>query len=589
MSSPMSIHAILNPVEPMVEPSCPSSPSSSVPSSPLTVFSRSPSPAMPRQQAKQCPTPPASQLSGSATPRSWDESTCSSSNERDERPAKKRRTDDKMPGDTKYLNLSRLPFDTSDEQQPQLDQLLKGLRKKRRIVVVAGAGISVSAGIPDFRSATGIFRTIKEEYNLKGSGKDLFDASVYRDDDTTSTFHHMVRQMSTMVKDAQPTPFHDLVARLAHEGRLLRLYTQNIDGLDTSLEPLKTQIPLPKKGPWPKCIQLHGGLEKMQCSKCGELADFDASKFDGPKPPACGACMAMDHARTELAGKRSHGIGRMRPRMVLYSENSPDEDAIGAVSVADLKARPDAIIVVGTSMKIPGVRRIVKQMCALVRDRKDSLAVWINNEPEPSGKDFSWDIVVKGTSDQVADLAKLGKWDDPEIMIETATDEQMEAQSSSQPMVMLESPLKSLHLPTPLNSPRMSQLKLELDDKSKKLKNPASKGTNIHTILQGSKKTSAKSQKAKGPKGPTTKAAPRPRNAPVPTKTGIKISFKTTKTNPAVEVKAEKDLAPSTPRKSKQNPMAEVRPNSPKNNTNTPLRVRFPNLSPQKTFAANLP
>src|SRR5277367_4291348 len=50
----------------------------------------------------------------------------------------------------------------------------------KRIIVVAGAGISVAAGIPDFRSSTGLFSTLKADTKFKPSGKALFDASVYK-------------------------------------------------------------------------------------------------------------------------------------------------------------------------------------------------------------------------------------------------------------------------------------------------------------------------------------------------------------------------------------------------------------------------
>ena len=56
--------------------------------------------------------------------------------------AKKRKTAEPKPRTTEYLDLSQ----STKEQQPQIDILLKALRKRRKIVVIAGAGISVSAG-----------------------------------------------------------------------------------------------------------------------------------------------------------------------------------------------------------------------------------------------------------------------------------------------------------------------------------------------------------------------------------------------------------------------------------------------------------
>lgn len=220
-----------------------------------------------------------------------------------------------------------------------------------------------------------------------------------------------------MTRQANPTMFHHMIATIAEEGRLMRLYTQNVDGIDTSLEPLKTTIPLNSRGPWPKTIQLHGGLEKMVCTKCRALSDFDGSLFEGSEPPSCKACEELDEIRTTLAGKRSHGIGRLRPRIVLYNEYNPDEEAIGAVTTADLKSRPDAVIVVGTSLKVPGVKRIAREMCQVARGRKDGFTAWINNAPEPVGPEFKdcWDLVIRGDCDEVARHAAIPKWDDKDV------------------------------------------------------------------------------------------------------------------------------------------------------------------------------
>lgn len=227
----------------------------------------------------------------------------------------------------------------------------------------------------------------------------------------TSSFHDMVRSLSNIATEAQPTLFHQLLARLSKEGRLLRLYTQNVDGIESSLPPLATEVPLDVKAPWPRTIQLHGGLEKMVCHKCQHTSNFQPDLFEGSVPPECARCLEVDNLRMEC-GQRSRGVGRLRPRIVLYNESNPDEEAIGSVVTSDLRARPDALIVVGTSMRIPGVKRIVKEMSRVVRDRRDGATVWINRDGGPVGKEFGncFDLVVKGDCDEVARKAALKMW-----------------------------------------------------------------------------------------------------------------------------------------------------------------------------------
>lgn len=290
--------------------------------------------------------------------------------------------------------------------------------------------------VPDFRSSEGLFKTLKDKHKIKGGGKSLFDASVYKDDKSTEEFHKMVRDLSRLTREAKPTAFHHMLATIAQEGRLMRLYSQNVDCLDTSLKPLATEIPLNTKAPWPVTIQLHGGLEKMQCTKCSHVDNFDGSLFQGPEPPLCERCKEADYVRTEFGGKRSHGIGRLRPRMVLYNEYNPDEDAIGKVSQADLRRVPDAVLVVGTSLKVPGVKRIVRELCQATRSKRDGFTAWINLDSAPQAPDMKelWDLVVRGKCDDIASLLNLPHWDcdtqdigpQEEYMVSGRTDKEVE-------------------------------------------------------------------------------------------------------------------------------------------------------------------
>jgi hypothetical protein len=92
-----------------------------------------------------------------------------------------------------FSQKRRLPMESGSLPYEVLDLALDGLESSalcrstmtllanaKRIIVVVGAGISVATGIPDFRSSTGLFSTLKADTKFKPSGKALFDASVYK-------------------------------------------------------------------------------------------------------------------------------------------------------------------------------------------------------------------------------------------------------------------------------------------------------------------------------------------------------------------------------------------------------------------------
>ena len=464
--------------------------------------------------------------------------------------------------------------------------------------------------VPDFRSSTGLFTTLRSEHKLKASGKHLFDASVYQTDSSTSSFHDMVRSLSHLVSAAEPTAFHQMLSTLGSEGRLLRLYTQNVDGIDVALPSLETSVPLSSKGPWPRTVQLHGGLEKMVCSKCSHLSDFEPALFDGPEPPLCRVCVETDKVRTDHAGKRSHGIGKLRPRIVLYNEHNPDEEAIGAVVSSDLRARPDAVIVVGTSMKIPGVRRIVREMCGVVRGRRDGLTVWINRDPPPLGKEFEdcWDLIVKGPSDKVAQ-----QWIDANRGYTDCTDSEVERAKARAGEVQVV--INSLHekvvshgMLTPGTSPGPASSKIMM-----KIKVPPAlkkdfkfkvdqKSTGQNTSSKLSKVPKAAPKSSKGLPNPSTKTGTKkPRKKPAPSKAdlpGIQKMFKVAKASIQAPKRPARRSRKSSPAElALPSPMLPISPTGARNNgpiikalTKTHGPPHLSNLmSPGKSMVVEIP
>ena len=446
--------------------------------------------------------------------------------------------------------------------------------------------------VPDFRSSNGLFNTLKSENKLKASGKQLFDASVYQTDASTSSFHDMVRTLSGVVSKAKPTEFHQMLATLANEGRLLRLYTQNVDGIDTSLPPLETRVPLDSKGPWPRTIQLHGSLDKMVCSKCNTLSAFDPEKFSGPIPSACPDCIKIDEIRTDHAGKRSHGIGKLRPRMVLYNEHNPDEEAIGRVMSSDLRSRPDAVIVVGTSMEIPGVKRLVREMCGVVRDRRDGVALWINRGPPPVAKEFEdcWDLVVAGDCDSVAEQARMRRWNEEAPRGDRVTESEAEQAREKQEKieVVVKSPQKnkkSWDLLTPTASPKMSPMEARRPKIMIKLQLGGSGENSTASSRNSSKAPSKRTSKAASKSDKPARSAMKKSSKKEPAKRVDQI-FKVTKATKAQQQTHQKKEKKSpvllVPSKESSLPMAPLSPQDARSNSVLPLsEALFPNLKPQ--------
>lgn len=282
-----------------------------------------------------------------------------------------------------------------------LGKVFEAVARARRVAVVCGAGISVSApaNIPDFRSSEGLFRKLKEQHPDAGlsSGKDLFDARLFSSSKTTGLFYSMVSELKRMADLAQPTAFHHLLRMLDEQGRLLRVYTQNIDGLeakagltfglgrvdgDTGLGKRKRPVQVggdttasrrtfarsqsdsallwnkPTEGPepmFPRCIPLHGSLHTLTCSLCPCTLDLSGNGGYPPKesgatvlcaedalrllqqgePVPCPRCEVSDEVR-RANGLRSRGIGKMKVDVVLYGGQNESAERVGECLGRDL-------------------------------------------------------------------------------------------------------------------------------------------------------------------------------------------------------------------------------------------------------------
>nr|XP_047921261.1 NAD-dependent protein deacetylase sirtuin-3, mitochondrial isoform X6 [Anser cygnoides] len=144
--------------------------------------------------------------------------------------------------------------DDGGKKQLTLQDVAKLIRKKecRRIVVMAGAGISTPSGIPDFRSpGSGLYSNL-EQYDIP------YPEAIFE----LTYFFVNPKPFFTLAKELYPGNYRPNYAhyflRLLHDkGLLLRLYTQNIDGLERA-----AGIPPDRM------VEAHGTFATATCTVC---------------------------------------------------------------------------------------------------------------------------------------------------------------------------------------------------------------------------------------------------------------------------------------------------------------------------------
>lgn len=181
------------------------------------------------------------------------------------------------------------------------------------IVVFTGAGISVPSGIPDFRSADGL-------YNQKGDTKyppeRIISSSFFFDH--PDLFYRFYK--SKMVyPNAKPNLAHNYFAELEKKGKNVTIVTQNIDGLH--------QLAGSKR-----VYELHGSIFRNYCTECGAFYSLDDVMNSEVIIPYCKKCNAI-----------------IKPDVVLYEE--PLDEMTINLSITSIMTC-DTLIVIGTSLSV---------------------------------------------------------------------------------------------------------------------------------------------------------------------------------------------------------------------------------------------
>ena len=215
-----------------------------------------------------------------------------------------------------------------------------------RVVVVCGAGISTAAGIPDFRSSTGLYAQIQREGGNPcklPTPEALFDIDYFKE--KPKAFYRFTENL--WPGQYAPTGVHRLLRVLQDRGVLSRVYTQNIDGLER-LAGLKSS----------HLIEAHGHMSAAHCIDCDKTYSpgFVKRALDDGVVPTCPRCV-VDDGTPRVSVEDCDGVpghprrlrGLVKPQIVFFSESLPKRYVRN--SSTDL-AEAEALIIIGTSLTV---------------------------------------------------------------------------------------------------------------------------------------------------------------------------------------------------------------------------------------------
>jgi NAD+-dependent protein deacetylase sirtuin 2 len=244
--------------------------------------------------------------------------------------------------------------------------------KCKKIVILAGAGMSVASGIPDFRSADGLYATLNPDLLTANA----IEKEAIRLDPTIALDQHMFLQnplpclelkrdfiLGTKEQRWKATLAHRFIELLHRKtNKLARHYTQNIDGLEDQCTHLPSE----------KVIAVHGSMDRAECARCNSEADFDtfcAHVREQIKDVSGRDPNAPTHS-TPIECKVC-GYAAMKPAIVLFRSSLPKSFAqnvpIDVVGV-------DLLIVIGTSLRVAPANNLVHQV------PRSAMRVLVNRE-----------------------------------------------------------------------------------------------------------------------------------------------------------------------------------------------------------------
>ena len=194
--------------------------------------------------------------------------------------------------------------------EQELQTLQEMIDNSHRIVFFGGAGVSTESGIPDFRSADGIY-----QQSYRYSPEEVVSHSFFIRN--TEAFYEFYKG-KMMILTAKPNAAHYKLAELEQAGKLTAVVTQNIDGLHQAACSQRV-------------YELHGSIHRNYCMDCHAFynAAYVKKSVGIPRCTKCG--------------------GIIKPDVVLYEEGLDDKVIRGAIRAIE---QADMLLIGGTSLMV---------------------------------------------------------------------------------------------------------------------------------------------------------------------------------------------------------------------------------------------
>ncbi|KAK0545698.1 Sir2 histone deacetylase Hst2 [Tilletia horrida] len=306
------------------------------------------------------------------------------------------------------------PDDVDASEGPSIEHVANLLKRGqiKNVIIMAGAGISTSAGIPDFRSPdTGLYANLAK-YELPYA-EAIFDIDYFRD---------KPQAFFTLSKDLYPGHFiptrtHYFFRLLHEKGILKRVFTQNIDTLERLAGLPADQI-----------VEAHGSFAESHCIRCGTQAEPEWIRERILRGEV--AYCEMERCMRQGGGQG----GLVKPDIVFFGESLPKRffGLLGDFREADL------LIVLGTSLKVQPFASLIDRVPStcprlLINrelvgdigqdadepDTSRGMSSWINESGfdfkgwGTGGRQYARDVAYLGDADEGVDkIASICGWKD---------------------------------------------------------------------------------------------------------------------------------------------------------------------------------